>query len=85
MHYLMVMLKCYRILKIIQNLCIKGENVGYKFGRVLVHMTDIWYIDLYFLMMIFVFWGCLDVKLLCLKTYLFNTFEKFQPKNIKIL
>ena len=43
----MVMLKCYKNVKIILYLCIKGENNVYKFSRVLVHMTDIWYIDLY--------------------------------------
>ena len=48
-------------------------------------MTVIWYIDLYVLILIFLFCECLDAKLLCLKKYLFSTLEKFQPKNIKIL
>ena len=63
----MFMLKCYKNVKIILYLCIKGENVGCKSSRVLVYMTVIWYIDLYVLVMIFVFWECLDAKLLCLK------------------
>ena len=58
----------------------KRENNGYKFSRVLVYMTVIWYIDLYVLMMIFVFWECLDVKLLCLKKYLIKCFLKNYQK-----
>ena len=52
-------------MKIILYLFIKGENVVYRFSRVLVYMIVIWYIDLYVLILIFVFCECLDAKLLC--------------------
>ena len=39
------MLKYYKNVKIILYLFVKGENNGYKFSRVLVYMTVIWYID----------------------------------------
>ena len=35
----MVLLKCYKNVKIILYLFIKGENIGYKFSRVLLYMS----------------------------------------------